>query len=309
VLQRTYVDELALSAQYPFNQTQRFEIGASGTRLAWDQQVDSVILDLFNNPQAYGRRTSGGPPPVMYAQGQLALVGDNSFAAFTSPITGSRYRLEVGPVFGNVVFNTALADGRKYFFKRPVTLAFRGVHYGRYGRDADNYDRLSPLYLGEETLIRGYGYGSFTLDECSNSSTGPSGSCPVFDRLLGSKLGVFNAELRIPVFGTSSFGLLNFPYLPLEVSPFFDAGLAWSNGQNPDLRFTSNDTSVPANCAGQTTQQGFTIPCADRIPVFSTGVSFRFNVLGYMILETYVAHPFQRPSKKWVVGIQLAPGW
>ena len=33
------------------------------------------------------------------------------------------------------------------------------------------------------------------------------------------------------------------------------------------------------------------------------------NVLGYMILDTYVAHPFQRPTKSWVVGIQMAPGW
>jgi len=57
------------------------------------------------------------------------------------------------------------------------------------------------------------------------------------------------------------------------------------------------------------TQQGFLKPCAERIPVFSAGLSFRFNVLGYMILETYVAHPFQRPRKDWVIGVQMAPGW
>ena len=50
-------------------------------------------------------------------------------------------------------------------------------------------------------------------------------------------------------------------------------------------------------------------PCADRIPVFSTGVSFRFNLMGYAIMEAYVAHPFQRPAKNWVWGFQLAPGW
>ena len=50
-------------------------------------------------------------------------------------------------------------------------------------------------------------------------------------------------------------------------------------------------------------------PCAQRIPVFSTGISFRVNVLGYMILETYVAKPFQRPTKGHVWGVQIAPGW
>jgi hypothetical protein len=43
--------------------------------------------------------------------------------------------------------------------------------------------------------------------------------------------------------------------------------------------------------------------------VFSTGVSFRFNLMGYAIIEAYVAHPFQRPKKNWVWGLQMAPGW
>ena len=39
------------------------------------------------------------------------------------------------------------------------------------------------------------------------------------------------------------------------------------------------------------------------------GVSFRFNLMGYAIMEAYLAHPFQRPKKNWVWGFQLAPGW
>jgi outer membrane protein assembly factor BamA len=208
---------------------------------------------------------------------------------------------------GTVVFNTALADARRYFFFRPFTLAFRGMHYGRYGKDAENYDRISALYLGEETLIRGYGYGSFEARECTGTS---QTHCPVFDRMFGSRLAVFNAELRIPLFGTSGFGLLNFPYLPLEVSPFFDAGMAWTSDQSPRLRFERDVSDTPTSCEGQLTPQGQFKYCAERVPVFSTGVSFRVNLLGYMIVETYIAHPFQRPNKKpWVVGVQLAPGW
>jgi Tol biopolymer transport system component len=309
VLQRIYVDQVSLAAQYPFSTTRRFEVGASGTRLGFDQQV--ILDEVTPGGALIGRQISeeDGPPPLAYAQGSAAFVGDNSFGGFTSPISGMRYRFEVAPTFGTVVFNTGLADMRRYFFKRPLTLAFRGVHYGRYGRDADNYDRLSPIYLGEETLMRGYGYGSFTPEECVAGVTGPSPRCPVFDRLVGSRVGVFNAELRIPVFGTSGFGLINFPYLPLEVSPFFDAGVAWTGDQSPSFRFTSDATGTPASCASTVTQQGLLVPCAERIPVFSAGVSFRANVLGYMILETYVAHPFQRPTKDWVVGVQIAPGW
>ena len=45
------------------------------------------------------------------------------------------------------------------------------------------------------------------------------------------------------------------------------------------------------------------------MPVGSTGVSARVNILGFMILETYYAYPWQRPDKGWHWGFNLAPGW
>ena len=96
------------------------------------------------------------------------------------------------------------------------------------------------------------------------------------------------------------------------MSPFFDAGVSYAGGQNPDFRISregaGNPTSgcVNPGASGETSQF---IVCTDRIPVFSTGVSMRANVLGYLILEAYLAHPFQRPTKNWVWGFQLAPGW
>jgi len=310
VLQRIFVDQMSLSAQYPFSSTRRMEFGVSGTRLAYEQQIDSLVFNSGFQALARGSRIQSGGPALYYEQANVALVGDNSFAAFTSPISGTRYRLEAAPTVGSVRFNTALADFRRYIFKlRPTTLAFRAFHYGRYGGDADNYNKISPLFLGEETLIRGYGYSTLQ-SECQQTADQTTGRCGVFDRLFGSRIAVVNLEYRIPLFGTASFGLVDFPYLPLEVSPFFDAGLAWTADQPPDLRFVSgSDNSPPAACVNKTTQQGYAVPCADRTPVFSTGVSFRANVLGYMILETYVAHPLQRNYKSWVVGIQLAPGW
>jgi hypothetical protein len=259
--------------------------------------------------------------PIFFAEPSIAYVGDNSFAAFTSPVEGGRFRFQYTPTFGSVTYQTALADYRRYFFMRPVTFAIRGLTLGRYGSGSQDPNATWPIYLGEETLMRGYGYGSFTSDECSasqGSSQSGTLTCPVFDRLFGSKVAVINSEFRIPVFGTEGFGLINFPYLPLEVAPFVDAGVSWTNQQGPDLRLATSANTVPTNCVASAPpppnnsviapQQAF-YPCADRIPVFSTGVSFRVNLMGYAIIETYVAHPFQRPSKNWVWGVQLAPGW
>ena len=308
ILQRTYVDQVQLNAQYPFSPTRRFEIGAAGTRLAWELQLDSAVLDPTGSfIVSRGSRNAEGPDPLMYAQGSAAFVGDNSFGGFTGPISGGRFRVEAAPTFGTVVFNTALADVRRYFFMRPLTFAVRGLHYARYGKDADNYERLTPLYLGEQTLIRGYAPGSIELLECDAEVAGADNQCPVVERLLGSRLAVFNLELRIPVFGTSAFGLIDFPYLPMEVSPFFDAGLAWTSDQSPVLQLQSG-ASEEENCTTQSTPNAF-FPCAQRIPVFSTGVSFRFNLMGYTVIEAYVAKPFQRPTKNWVLGLQFAPGW
>jgi hypothetical protein len=302
LLQRVFQTQGAFSLQYPFSSTRRVEFGASLARVSWEQQLDSVVLDNTGSVIVNrGTSTESFREPLYYSQVSAAAVGDNAFGAFTSPIAGRRYRFEVAPTVGSVRFTQARFDARRYFFLRPFTFALRGLHYARYGRDADNPNELSPMFLGDEILIRGYGYNS--IDPRQECGTTPD-RCPVFERLLGSRLAVVNAEFRIPLFGTSAFGLLDFPYLPLEVSPFVDAGLAWTSDQRPTLTFDRFGTRTPA-C------KSFNVfyPCAERVPVFSTGLSFRFNVLGYMILETYVAKAFQRPARNLVWGIQIAPGW
>ena len=307
LVQRIFTTQGQFSLQYPFSSTKRVEFGVGTTRLAWEQQIDSLVFDP-TGVAVIGRGTRSGSPrdPILYSQATAALVGDNAFGAFTSPIAGRRYRVEIAPTIGSVRFTSARVDARRYFFRRPLTFAVRAMHYGRYGRDADNPVQLSPMFLGDEALIRGYSYASISNTECNAGSNVSSTRCPVYERLFGSRLAVANAELRIPVFGTSSFGLINFPYLPLEVSPFVDAGLAWTGDQAPDLRFDRYGNNTPACPAGTSNTYQ---PCAQRIPVFSAGISFRFNVLGYMILEAYVAKPFQRPLKGHVWGIQIAPGW
>jgi len=213
-----------------------------------------------------------------------AFVGDSAQFGFVSPLRGTRYRYEVDALTGGLHFETALADWRKYWFFQPVTFAVRGIHYGRYGKDAESPD-LIPLYVGSSDLVRGYDIGSIGFDECQ----GAAGTCPVFDRLVGSKIAVANAEVRIPLFGTKEFGIFS-GFIPTEIAPFVDAGVAWTKGSSPKFRFTT-DAATP-----------------ERVPVVSTGVSIRM-LLSYIPLEFYWARPFQRPNRGWQFGFNILPGW
>jgi hypothetical protein len=47
----------------------------------------------------------------------------------------------------------------------------------------------------------------------------------------------------------------------------------------------------------------------DRKPVFSAGVSFRFNLFGYFMLGMDIVKPFQRPEKGWHVQFNMYPGF
>jgi outer membrane protein assembly factor BamA len=285
VLQRIFVDQAGLQTSYPFSSTRRIEFSAAATRLGYSTQIQSY--DFYGNP--ISQTGAPAPPAAYYGSGSVAYVGDNSYSAFTNPIQGSRYRFEFSPTFGTLTYNSALADYREYLFARPITFAFRAMHYGRYGKSAED-PRQYQIFLGEETLMRGYNYGTFTNEECLASQFTGSSQCPVFDRLLGSRIGLMSAEIRIPVFGVPEYGLLNFPYLPLTISPFVDAGEAWTSTESASLSFAQSGN-------------------VSRGIVASAGVSARFNLLGYAILEAYAAHPFQRPTQNWVYGIQLAPGW
>ncbi|HUQ80751.1 MAG TPA: BamA/TamA family outer membrane protein, partial [Gemmatimonadaceae bacterium] len=147
------------------------------------------------------------------------------------------------------------------------------------------------MYVGDGSLVRGYSYDSYTNNDCTSSGTGGlSGStCPQFDRLVGSRLALANAELRIPLFGTSGFGIISSPLPPIEIAPFVDAGVAWTKASGPvwDLSSTSGE----------------------RTPVVSTGIAARINLFGFAVFQTYYAHPFQRPGKGGVWGFLLQPGW
>jgi len=288
VFQRVFIDNATYILQYPFSQTRRIAFSAGFNHYAYDNDTETYYYLLNGQFIGQERGNVPAPPGLSFGQASVALVGDYSYFGFASPVAGGRYRLEVAPAFGQINFTTLLGDYRRYYFVQPFTFALRGLYYGRFGKDADN-GRLSPLYLGQETLVRGYDLvNDFAPEDCTVTS---DSDCPEFERLIGSRIGVASAEIRFPLFGVREYGLINFPYLPTEIAPFFDAGVAWSGSENGSPRFAFDRNAT------------------DRVPVFSTGVSARMNVLGYLVFEAYYAYPFQRQGRGAHFGFVLSPGW
>ncbi|HEY0672181.1 MAG TPA: hypothetical protein VGD27_07945 [Longimicrobiales bacterium] len=307
-LERLFVDQLVGYAFLPQSQTRRVEFNAGFTRLGFDYEVRSFLIGPGGQILDELQEDIDAPDALNLAEAGAALVGDNAFFGFTSPVVGQRYRFEVSPTFGSLTFQTGLADYRRYFFMQPITFAVRALHYGRYGSDS-NSPRITPLFIGYETYVRGYSVESFDGNECSENLSSPA-ACPEFDRLIGSKIAVMNMELRIPLFGVEGLGLINMPFLPTEIAPFVDAGLAWwgSNAQVCPVFTNGGECPVDTYDPGDPKLR-FDRNTTDRVPVVSAGVSARMNILGYLILEAYYAYPFQRPEKGAHWGFNIAPGW
>ncbi|MGD2046651.1 MAG: peptidase S9 [Gemmatimonadota bacterium] len=290
ISQRIFLTTAIGQVSYPFSTTQRVEFSGGITRYSYDTEIDKYYYNAFGQTVGIDRQSLESPDADNLYQGSMAIVGDNAYFGFVSPIRGGRYRFEVGRTQGTADYTTVIADVRRYFAPSlDLTIAWRGLHYGRYGLDNANegfgFGPLNPLFLGYETFVRGYAWESFDVNECAQQTL----SCPAVDRLLGNQLAVTSLELRIPLLGVEQYGIINFPWLPTELVLFTDAGLAWDSDHPAKLEWSRSGT--------------------DRVPVVSTGVSARVNILGFLVFEAYYAKPWQRPTKDWHWGFQIAPGW
>jgi Tol biopolymer transport system component len=272
--------QASVFASYPFSQVRRFEISAGYRLIDYQYEVRTYVytpdggflLDQF-------KQELPAPDSLQFGFASAALVYDSSFFGATAPILGQSYRIEAMPYIGSVNFYTFLADYRRYFMPaRPFTLAFRILHYGRYGKNADD-GRFYPLFLGYETLIRGYNSSSFSIEELD-----------VYSRLFGSKILVANAELMLPLFGVLGIGRGFYGILPMDFVAFYDAGIAWSNAGD-------DDATKPFFLGG------------DLKPLTSAGVGVRMNMFGYVVLGFNLVKPFDRPNKGLVFQFTIMPGF
>jgi hypothetical protein len=283
VLEHVAVTGGSVLTQYARNTSSRLELSAGYQNYSFYRESRSLLNDVDAVPLP-------APEPLGLGSATIAYVGDDALMGFTSPIGGTRYRFEASPTIGSLQYQTYLADVRRYAaLAGPFTFALRGLHFGRYGRDGDS-QRIGSIFLGDPTLVRGYSYDSFNSAECTQGTGSLAASaCPQFDRLLGSRVGIVNAELRLMLFGQAGLGLIETVFPPLEIAPFFDAGVAWTGSSAPNMTFDRNS--------------------ADRTPVMSAGITSRLNLFGFAIFEVFHARPFNRPGRGGVWGFSLQPGW
>jgi Tol biopolymer transport system component len=267
---------------YPFSRAQRVEFQVGASQYTFDQIIRTQAYSLVTGQLILDEsNTTQVADPLVVGTSSAALVYDTSLFGATSPISGQRYRFEAAPTFGEINFTNVLTDYRRYLMPAPFyTLAGRVMHYGRYGSGSAD-DRLFPLFLGYPSLVRGYDQYSFSAAECVANETS---TCPVYDRLLGTRLLLGNLEFRFPLL--RPFGVSQNMYgpIPVEVALFADGGVAWDQGEKPEI-FGGN-----------------------RQAVSSAGVAFRVNVLGFMIAEFDVVRPFNRPGKGTMFTFQITAG-
>jgi hypothetical protein len=269
-----------LAARYNIDRSRRIEIGGGLRRTGFEwQKVTRVTDGSSTATSAAASRVLSEQPagrPAYMAEAQIAYVHDTAVTGPTSPVLGQRIRLEVEPAVGGLTFTDVRVDARRYFMPvRPVTIAARVEHAGRYGRSATD-SRLTPLVLGLQSLVRGYDLRNFAADECGRTAV----TCSMLDELTGSRLALFNLEVRAPLVGLFT-GELEYGRLPIEAIAFVDAGFLWTRHQ-----------------AGPIERDRFR----------SIGAGARAN-LGGFVLEMTAARPFDRTGTGWTLSFLLRPGW
>ena len=289
-LYRVFKEQATLFSYYPFSRATRIEGNISFSHY-------SYRLDKYNNyydmsgyyyyGQDRERNVKEGLPDAFSMQdASIAYVGDDSSFGLTAPMHGYRYRLELQQTFGRITMSSVLLDARKYFYLKPVTFAFKAFHYARLGKDANN-DLMPPLYLGYETLIRGYNYAAL-----EQSNVGED----VYNNLIGSRMLLGNFEIRVPFTGPERLALIKSGLLFTDINFFVDTGITWGGYRQYDMQTNTYNEN----------ERNF----EDSMLISSVGISTRINLFGQIILEPYYAFPLQlNLGSKGVFGLNFTPGW
>jgi hypothetical protein len=273
--------ELSGVLLYPFNRSERFELRAGVSTIAFerDRQVRTYSRATQRLLHEHETTAPGGDPVRLVLAG-AALVHDTSVFGATGPILGQRYRFEAAPAMGDLSYVRLLADYRRYIMPvRPFTIATRLLHIGRYGPGADD-PRLEPYFVGYPGLVRGFRARTLRTMICGGTRVE---GCNPRDAVTGSRMVVANLEVRFPLFGLFAPRFSYGPW-PVEGMAFADAGLAW-NG---------TDTA--------------SLPDGSRPLVRSVGAGVRMNA-ARMIDEVAAARPFGPASSGWTVSLNFGPAF
>lgn len=287
---------------FPISTTRRFEAGANIGRQFFRQdeqnnyydpntlrylgrdegKVETEDIIEFNQ---FFRLTKGNT-----ASFNVAYVEDNSSFGLTySPYQGHRLRIQLEQNYGINNYTGFLADIRKYVWMKPFSFAVRGLGYARW---ENNINTIYPIYAGNMGFIRGWDF-VFGDNNVENPIGGVNGISP--SSVLGSKIGMVNAEIRLPFTGPKQLALIGSKFLLSDINIFFDGGVVFDD-------FSHLSDGEPIQGPDGVTR--FVKPTFAS----SIGVSARVNLFGAMIIEPYWAWPLQENSRVQF-GLNFIPGW
>jgi Tol biopolymer transport system component len=275
-LNRIAISQMGFFSFFPINSKNRFEAGLDINfyGISGERYKEYIGIDSSNTPER-GKSYFAGREielttinkteyiknnlkNIKIQQVFVAFVGDNSVFGTVSPLDGYRYRFQIGQNVGSANYSEVLADIRKYHYLGPFSVAGRIIYNGRLNpKNADKINTFNPLNIGYPFYTHGLFYDNSSIKQ---------------ETLQGDQLLVGNFEIRVPFTGPKKLALIEFNYLPSDLNFFVDAGSV-----SGSLNTVVNDkTSLPkfAN------------------PVVMTGLSLRINVMGYIIVEPYIAKPY-----------------
>lgn len=313
---RIFDEGLDLFAHYPFSTTLRLEggLGAKYRSFRYDIYNDYYLYDpgfnfyqlVFNDRQRQeiGDEISFNRYYTLRkgfsTSANISLVGDNSYFGLTAPLAGHRFRVGLDYITGIDKYYGAVLDFRKYIWKKPFSFALRGMSLLRW-EQTDN--SVFPIYIGDMGFVRGYG------SIFSNNSIDDQGLD--FGQLIGTKMAMVNAEVRIPFTGPKGLALFGSGTFFTDLTFFFDGGVAFDEFSH----FSDGELLVvpQRDESGQiiTDSNGNPFYTEEFLkPIFATsvGVSMRINLFGALILEPYYAIPLRDGSSPQF-GLNFIPGW
>jgi hypothetical protein len=306
---RLFFNEFEVFANKPFSKTKRLEFGASmgfygfGVKdypsyglLGFDSNGN--IRDFSPDSRVIKQGDNLRPKKIALEEHGLnrfrlgkvytALVGDNTTFGTVAPLNGYRYRLQIGQNYGSANFTEVKVDLRKYYYLKPIIIAARFNYDSRLNaKGLDEIAFLTPLSLSFPWNMHGFNGGGLTFQQSFLSLNGT--------QLSGNQMALANLEIRLPFTGSERLAIIPFKFVPSDLNLFFDLGTVWDKSQT-----LNNPEFISFKDSGKITN-----------PVFSTGISLRVNVLGYVILEPYMAIPFiNGKSQPVVTGMNfMIPGW
>lgn len=270
-------ESVKMAAHYHLNRTQRFELSAGVRRTGFEWQTITRVIDASDHKTlSRSLEEVPGDRAIVLGEAEAAFVHDTAVIGPTSPVLGQRLHLGIEPVAGKLSFADVRMDLRRYVMPvRPLTLAVRVEHLGRYGPGAAD-GRVTPLIVNLQSRVRGYDLRTFAADECGPAAE----TCSPLDELTGGRLALVNVEARAPLLGLLS-GDLYYGTLPIEAFAFADGGFLWTRHAGAAL---------------------------ERDRFRSVGAGARVNVGGF-VFELAGVRPFDRVDKGWTVSLMLRPGW